>query len=276
MTDGSVAGSLIERLRDARVYDLGMPFSPDMPAAPSQPVTHSMQRLHGDAPRPGGADSATDILTMFLHNGTHVDAIGHFSRDGMLHGNRKASEHQVGGRGLTSLGVEELEPTICRGVMLDIAAAEGVDRLPREFGVSAQHIEDVSRSQDTPIDAGDAVLVRTGYITLWDRPGEFMRSGRSLAQPGLTADAGEYLAAKGVCLVGADTPVVEQVAAVAEPLMAVHMILLVDHGIPLLEMVNLEPLARERVYEFAFMMAPLPLVGATASPVRPLALVERR
>ncbi|MDP6448340.1 MAG: cyclase family protein, partial [Pirellulaceae bacterium] len=208
-------------------------------------------------------------------NGTHVDAIGHFSRDGMLHGSRQASEHQVGGRGLTSLGVEELEPLVCRGVMLDITAAEGVDRLPREFGVTAGHIKDVARSQGTPLETGDAVLVRTGYITLWDQPGEFMRSGATMAQPGLTADAGAYLAEQQVRLVGADTPVVEQVAAVAEPVMAVHMILLVDHGIPLLEMVNLEPLARDRVYEFVFVMAPLPLVGATASPVRPLAVVDR-
>lgn len=89
-----------------------------------------------------------------------------------------------------------------------------------------------------------------------------------MAQPGLANDAADHLAARSIRLVGADTVVVEQVAAVTEPLLAVHMILRVDHGIPMLEMVNLEPPARERVHEFAFMMAPLPIVGATASPVR--------
>ena len=273
MSSRSGASALIDHVRNSRVYDLGMPFSPDMPAASSQPVTHSMQRLHGDLPRPGGADSASDILTMFLHNGTHVDAIGHFSRDGILHGNRKATDHQTGTRGLTSLGVEELDPMICRGVMIDVATAENVDRLPRDFGISAQHLKDTAQSQGTPLAAGDAVLIRTGYIQLWDQPGEFMRGGMPRAEPGLTADAANYLVSQGVRLVGADNRVVEQVAAVTDPLLVVHMILLVDHGIPMLEMVNLEFLARDQTYEFVFVMAPLPLIGATASPVRPLALV---
>ena len=114
----------------------------------------------------------------------------------------------------------------------------------------------------------DAVLIRTGYITLWEHPEEFMRSGKPIAQAGLTNDAADHLAAHSIRLVGADTVVVEQVAAVTEPLLAVHMILLVDHGIPMLGIVNLEPPAREPVHEFAFMMAPPPIVGTTASPVR--------
>jgi kynurenine formamidase len=56
--------------------------------------------------------------------------------------------------------------------------------------------------------------------------------------------------------------------------MPVHSILLVEHGINIIEVLNLEELARDAVYEFGFVAAPLKMVGATASPIRPLALVE--
>ena len=51
--------------------------------------------------------------------------------------------------------------------------------------------------------------------------------------------------------------------------------LLVENGIPIIEMLNLERLAAGRVYQFAFVLAPLNIEGGTGSPVRPLALVSR-
>ena len=49
--------------------------------------------------------------------------------------------------------------------------------------------------------------------------------------------------------------------------------LLVEAGVYVIETLALEELAEAGVYEFSFVLAPLPLVGATGSPVRPLALV---
>jgi len=49
--------------------------------------------------------------------------------------------------------------------------------------------------------------------------------------------------------------------------------LITRHGIQILEMVNLEELARDRVYTFLFIASPLKLAGATGSPVRPIAIV---
>ena len=50
---------------------------------------------------------------------------------------------------------------------------------------------------------------------------------------------------------------------------------MVEHGIYLIEAMDLEPIAAAGVHEFTFIMAPLPLFGATGSPVRPLAVVSR-
>jgi kynurenine formamidase len=55
--------------------------------------------------------------------------------------------------------------------------------------------------------------------------------------------------------------------------MPVHIHCLVDKGVHLLEVVNLEELARTRTSEFLLGMVPLKIRGGTASPVRPLAVV---
>ena len=90
-------------------------------------------------------------------------------------------------------------------------------------------------------------------------------------QPGITADCAEWLAETGVYLGGADTMTFEFIPAGDERL-PVHGILLVDHGIHILENADLESLAAAGVYEFLFVMSPLKIVGATASPVRPIAI----
>jgi kynurenine formamidase len=53
----------------------------------------------------------------------------------------------------------------------------------------------------------------------------------------------------------------------------VHRLLLVERGIHIVETLQLEELAADGVGEFAFVAAPLKLVGGTGSPLRPLALV---
>jgi kynurenine formamidase len=52
----------------------------------------------------------------------------------------------------------------------------------------------------------------------------------------------------------------------------VHQLLLVRHGIYNLENLDLEELAREKIYEFAFIFAPLRFKGATGSPGNPIAV----
>ena len=53
-----------------------------------------------------------------------------------------------------------------------------------------------------------------------------------------------------------------------------HRVLLVERGIYIIETMALEELAAAQVYEFVFVLSPLPLFGATGSPVRPLAVVS--
>ena len=52
----------------------------------------------------------------------------------------------------------------------------------------------------------------------------------------------------------------------------VHQIMLVVHGIYLLENLKLDELAAKSVHEFAFVMQPLKIQGGTGSTVAPVAI----
>lgn len=56
-------------------------------------------------------------------------------------------------------------------------------------------------------------------------------------------------------------------------MLPVHRLLLVEAGIYIVEHLRLDSLAEDGVSEFLFVLAPLPIVGGTGSPVRPLAVV---
>ena len=56
--------------------------------------------------------------------------------------------------------------------------------------------------------------------------------------------------------------------------MEVHIHLLVEKGIHIIECLDLEELARDRVKEFLFVALPLKMPGGTGSPIRPVALID--
>ncbi len=260
---------LMARLTSGRVYDLGTSYEAGMPVHPAHPpYVFAMQRRHGDLIRPGPYSSANEMIVLCAHTGTHLDALGHVSEGGIVHGGLDAGEVQQGGRGLKVHGIENVAPVLRRGVLLDVAGAEGVDVLPADFAVSGQMAQDIAASQGVEVRAGDAVLFRTGWMRYWNDPTAFLSVDQGL--PGPNGDAGEWLAERKVFLGGSDTVSFEIVVPGAG--MPVHIILLMRNGIHILENAVLDDLARDKVYEFALAVAPLKFVGATGSPVRPIAI----
>jgi len=53
----------------------------------------------------------------------------------------------------------------------------------------------------------------------------------------------------------------------------VHTLLLIQNGIYIMESLDLEELARQRVYEFLFVALPVKIRGATGSMVDPVAVI---
>ncbi|MGI9645052.1 MAG: cyclase family protein, partial [Ilumatobacteraceae bacterium] len=118
---------MVDALTGAEVIDLGRPYINGMAQSPNHPTfRHCLDRRHGDKLRADGGSAAADLITMGAHVGTHVDALAHVSHDGLLHGGVDAVEAQQGGR-FESLGIDELDPVVGRGVLLDVPAALGID-----------------------------------------------------------------------------------------------------------------------------------------------------
>jgi len=227
---------------------------------------------HGDFVRDNGFSGANELITMSGHAGTHIDAFCHVSHNGLLHGGIDAREASIGGR-FRSHGVETIDPIFCRGLLLDAAAAAGRSTLEPGHRVSAAELETACQRQNVEVKEGDAVLVRTGWpVDRFHDAAAFL--GFDGGVPGPDDSAARWLAEKKVSVTGADTLAYEWLAPGAGlSRLPVHLILLFEHGIHIIETMNLEELARDRVYEFLFVATPLKLVGATGSPVRPLAVV---
>jgi kynurenine formamidase len=255
-----------------RIFDLGRPMEIGMPQSPNHPQFRiALARRHGDSVRADGGSAASELIVTGGHVGTHIDALSHVSQEGLLHGGLDAAETQRGGR-FSALGVETIAPMVCRGWLLDVPAALGLLACEPGYEITPDDLEQAASQQNVRPEPGDVVLVRSGWAQRWDDHEAYV--GHASGVPGPGEAGARWLAALAPRAVGADSIAFEYLAPGAgHALLPAHRVLLVQHGINIIETLDLEDLARARVNEFAFVLSPLPLVGATGSPVRPLALV---
>ncbi|MGH9065409.1 MAG: cyclase family protein [Acidimicrobiales bacterium] len=256
-----------------RVFDLGRPMFQGMPQSPNHPEFRlALQRRHGDVVRADGSSAANEVIVTGGHVGTHIDALCHVSFRGRLHGGVDASSAQVGGR-FASLGVETIAPMLCRGLLLDVPAALGLDACPPAYEITPSDLEGAARAQGTLPGPGGVILVRSGWGRRFEDTDGYV--GRETGVPGPGEEGARWLAQHRPLAVGADTIAFEHLAAGAgHTLLPAHRLLLVEEGIHIVEAMDLEDLAASGSHEFTFVLVPLPLVGATGSPVRPLAVVS--
>jgi kynurenine formamidase len=261
---------------DLRVFDLEQPRSERMPIHPAHRqagYSYLLHRHHEDDYEPeenGPRSGAAGIIICGEHTGTHIDALCHQSDDLVLYGGVKIDRNVQSSRGFTRLGVEEIPPILAPGVLLDVAASKGVEELEPGYAVTDVDLKTCCEEQGVCIEPGSVALVRIGNARYWED------AERYLAGPGMAASASYWLAARRVLAVGADN-MAWDVPGVKDPelgsLMPGHLILLARRGIYIIENLMLEDLAAAGVYSFDFLCTPLKFVGATGSPVRPLAVV---
>jgi kynurenine formamidase len=268
---------LLDLIRERKVYDLAQPYFPGMPHFPTHPpFLFGLTRKHGDLMLEGGVSSSADSIALGGHVGTHIDALCHFSCDGRLYGGVDAGAVQSDSAGFAELSVDTIAPILRRGVLLDVAAEMNVDSVPVDFGITPDHLDAALRTAKTTIQPGDVVLLRTGWARHFSDFAQFVTGGRGLsparqgaAGPGPELEAARWLSERRVFAAGSDTLAFEKVPAARMP---VHVHLLVESGIHIIEALDLEELSRDRVYEFVFVGAPLKIRGGTGAPMRPLAL----
>jgi|WetSurMetagenome_2_1015567.scaffolds.fasta_scaffold281143_2 kynurenine formamidase len=253
MSERAATPGLLDLLARSRVVDLAQEYFPGMPHWPTHPpFALAPTKNHGDYVLPGGGSSAAEMIALGTHVGTHIDGLGHFSCGGALHGGLSAAE----------AGIDRVAPIVRRAVLLDVAR-EGV--LFEDHAISP---EELRRAAPAEIRAGDVVLIRTGWGRLWEDSRAFLNQQR---QPGIGIEAARWLSSVGVFAIGADNVALERIPSAN---MEVHVHLLVESGIHIIECLNLEELAELRPDEFVFVAAALKIRGATGSPLRPFAVLE--
>lgn len=255
------------------VVDLGRQLRVGMPQSPNHPqFWHTLPRRHGDMTRADGGSAANDMITTGTHVGTHIDALAHVSHDGRLHGGADAEAAGRGGR-YEQLGVHTITPMLRRGVLLDVPAHLGVQRCEGGYEITVGDLEGAIARQGVAVEPGDVVLVGSGWGQLFEEGGRYL--GRDTGVPGVGEAGARWLAGHRVHAVGADTIAFERLApAGGHSLLPAHRVLLVEHGIYIVEALDLEALAARRRHVFTFVLVPLNIHGATGSPVRPLAVVS--
>lgn len=222
--------------------------------------------------RHDGGSAANDIITMGTHVGTHIDALGHVSQDGKLHGGTDAAAAQVGGA-FPEHGIHAFRPTLTRGLLLDVPAALGIEHCEAGYEITPDDLEAALSLTGTTTGPGDVLLVRSGWGRLWDQGAAYIGLGTGV--PGVSEAGARWLADRAPIAAGADTIAFERLeAGKGHAVLPAHRVLLVEHGINIIETLALEELAAAGLREFTLVLAPLPLVGATGSPVRPLAVVS--
>jgi kynurenine formamidase len=254
----------------ARIYELSYAMAPSMPVYHQHiPYSLALHRRHGDphpAKREDGSSFANEVIVTSGHSGTHIDALGHFSRNGCLHGGIKVSDVETRD-GYRELNAADIPPILQHAVILDVTAARDVDCLDPGEEIAVSDIEKALTLIGGDIRAGDAVLIRTGWSKHWSDAETF--NGRRGGMPGPGEKATRWLVSRGATLVGSDTPGFE---CLPTPGVSVHALLLVDEGIHIMENLDLDEIARLRRPRVIFVALPLRLVGSTGSPIRPIAI----
>jgi kynurenine formamidase len=256
-----------------RVFDLEQPRTDTMPIHPSHKPGYSyvLHRRHQDAwGQDGPRSSASGMIMCMEHTGTHIDALSHQADHLTLCGGVAVTAEVQTARGFTQHGVEQIPPIVAPGVLLDLTAHFGVDALAPGYAVSAAELEACCARQGVAIAPGDVALVYTGNEHFWGD------EARYLAGPGMAGGASRWLADQGVIAVGADNMAWDVIGLRDEEFgcaLPGHLLLLAQRGIYIIENLRLGALAAAGAYRFAFVCTPLKFVGATGSPVRPIAIL---
>lgn len=208
-------------------------------------------------------------MEMTAHVGTHIDALGHFSIGDRLYNNVSAEE-AVTDWGLDRLGIEHAPPMVTRGILLDVAGLDGGAHLLPGRVITPEDLQQAAAVAKVTIEPGDIVMIRTGWGQLFG-----VDNARYVAgEPGIDVPAARWLTEQGVVAVGSDNMAVEVLPNPNKAIsMPVHQHLLVEAGVYIIENLALEELAREKLFEFCFILLATKYKGATGCPVRPIAMI---
>jgi kynurenine formamidase len=268
--------AILDHLDGAHLFDLNVDYFVGMPswvAAGDPPygiwMTHTPQGSVHDNLSGAGAHTherysyCGDSIHLYTHCGTHVDTLNHLGHHGMFW-NGWTADKDLGSRIWTKGGLDKYPPIIARGVLLDVAGLHGVDCLPEAYGITPKDLQDCVAKQGVDLRKKDVVLVRTGRMTVWP---DF--DGYLLKPPGINLPAAKWLCeeAGAMCIAGDSIGLEVMPWDEEDAFLPVHAYMFATAGAQIIEVVDMEEIAAEKQYEFAFLGFPMKLRGATGAPM---------
>lgn len=261
------AASLV---KTGKTYALGIPVTPQTPAYP--PRTFKLTIVQpGQAGSPGiGPNKATyndDILDTWVGIGSQIDGLGHLGVEHVYYNGNKLADF-ADPTGLKKLGIEKVPPIVTRGVLLDMAAYFKTDVVKEGTAFNVKEIDEAAKQQNVEIRQGDVVIFHTGWLSLIGKDDKRYSAG----EPGLGVEGAKYLTGKGVVAIGADTWALEVLPFESKNVFEVHQILLAMNGTYILENMDTAALARDKGYEFLFVLGQPRWTGGVQAMINPIAI----
>jgi len=282
-TQPEVVMRALSQVQEGKTYKLGHDYHSSMPLFGARQFSLRIPGFPNGGPFGGNSIVWHDdyLATEIGQVGTQFDGLGHIGVQIGANGDQTQMRFYNGipeyemanAYGLKKLGTEKLHPIVARGVLIDFAAAKGVEVIE---GGTCMSVDDISAAlakqgmADFKFMEGDAVLFRYGWEMYWEDPDKF-NSG----SPGLCAETAYWLAGQKIGVTGGDhwnatdpVPYPD-----GEPCaFCIHQILQTRNGIVNQENLRLKQLADDGVYVFAYIYSPTPIRGATGSMGSPIAI----
>jgi len=255
-------------IKTGEVFELGRVLSESMPMPAGRRFEILTKRTRNDPGTNHRGSNEELVVAEIGQVGTQFDTFSHQMIGSSMYNCFKL-EDIASRSGFTKLGVQQVGALVTRGVLIDVAALKRTAVLAENYEITPQDLQQALAEQKLTLQPGDAVLIHTGWGTLWGK--DSARYQR--LSPGIGTAAAEWLAKQDPMLVGSDNTAVE-ISPNPNPQLAgpVHQIMLVVNGIHLLENLRLDELAARRAHEFALIVEPLKIQGGTGSTVAPIAI----
>jgi kynurenine formamidase len=251
----------LREVRTGRMYDLGHVLDEHVPVFPGRYFKQTLVTTAHHANPGGGVGEnevnwITEIVSGTMQLGTHLDALSHLQMGDRGYGGYTVRE-LAGTAGVMRLGVETVPQIVTRGWLVDATGLGAGDV------ITPEHCAQIDP------EPGDAVLFHTGWSRHWAEPDMYL-SG----EPGPGCELAQWLADRRVALTGADTwsygPVPPEDP---DRPFRVPQILNIDHGVFVVENLDLAALAADGVRRFALILTHPKLRGATGAWTSPIALI---
>jgi kynurenine formamidase len=295
MTDQSRLAAL-SLVKQGKAYDLGLPYDRSSYKWPGHSPGEIMsfrspEGVERQADLPFTTDQGGNTGNTGWHSNalfindnvaTQIDGLAHITHGADNHWYNGFKESDWGGDfGVRKADVTTIPPIIARGVMIDVAGYKKVDALPSHYEITVEDLQGALQAQAVDVTPGTVVLVRTGTARYWGQSGADHTKIGEHDSAGIGIKAAKWLVEeKGALMLGSDTSGLEVAPAKPEDSQAVggsfnpiHVYLLVEQGVHILEFNNQEQLAADKVYEFAYFLTTNQIRGTVAgTAMRPVAM----